>query len=56
MNKRLEAVVADIVEGVRGALTKHGGVRVIETTFSSRLPSSRMRLRQPVEDCRCATV
>jgi chlorocatechol 1,2-dioxygenase len=23
MNKRLEAVVFDIVEGVRGALTKH---------------------------------
>jgi chlorocatechol 1,2-dioxygenase len=23
MNKRLEAVVSDIVEGVRGALTKH---------------------------------
>jgi hypothetical protein len=23
MNKRLEAVVADIVEGVRGTLTKH---------------------------------
>jgi hypothetical protein len=33
MNKRLEAVVADIVEGVRGALTKHGGVRVIENNF-----------------------
>jgi hypothetical protein len=33
MNKRLEAVVADIVEGVRGALTKHGGVRIIEDNF-----------------------
>ena len=33
MNRRLEAVVADVVEGVRGALTKRGGLRVIENNF-----------------------
>ena len=33
MNKRSEAVVADVVERVRGGLTKRGGLRVIENNF-----------------------